>query len=59
MDTFFRLVYTFALNMNDRLVFRDFKTLNRLSPAQAEISTMKIGISMGNASVKTGISVRI
>lgn len=54
MDKFFRLVYVFALNMNDRLVFRDFKVLGRVPPQQAEISTFKLNVSVGNQSVKTG-----
>ena len=56
MDAFFRLVYAFALNMNDRLVFRDFKPINRLTPVQTDVTTMRFGLSIGNpASVKSGI----
>eukprot|EP01038_Epipyxis_sp_PR26KG_P013004 gene13004-17434_t len=48
IDSYSRKLFDFATHMNDRLLFRDFRPLAKATNDMLDISTLKMGISIGD-----------
>ena len=49
-----RNMFHFAAHINDRLIFRDFPPISRVSKVLQEISNFKFGLSIGDESRREG-----